>query len=378
METDNLITQFEETSNPVGCAERCSQHNSCQQWTWWDGKSIYGNTSNLCQLFTHCQFTPDCTNSNCYSGPRSCGLWNNSLAAVSGGMGKDGIINSVKLVGENVCQVEIQLPNPRWGHVSGTIGSDFVVCGGSTEPNMTVVPTSSCDSYNSISSSWTNVSEMRVARHFAAGVEAFGEFFVFGGIAENGPTAEVEMYNPKTGEWRRGIDLPEALEGHCVEAVADVILVIGGRGENGEDSGSVHMFNVTTRLWTALPNDMPTPRSFHGCSRYHRPRPNHMTPVREIVVTGGFQGNNSVDKVEALCLYTKTWRTLNHLPFPIAGHAQINLGVPRTYGGVVEGQETSKVLQMASGESWIYANTTIENARIYPSVSPFPGDLIHC
>lgn len=377
MEEDNLITQFGDTSNPVGCAERCSQSNSCQQWTWWDGKSIYGNTSNLCQLFTHCQLTPNCT--NCYSGPRSCGLWNNSLAAVSGGKNDDGIITSVKLVGEDVCQAEIELPHPRWGHVSATIGGEFFVCGGSTDPGMTIVPTSSCDSYNTISRTWTNVSEMRVARHSAAGVEAFGEFYVFGGIAENGKaTAKVEMYNPKTGGWREGKDLPKKLVGHCAVAVADVILVIGGKGDGEEDLGSVYMFNVTTKLWSHWPKDMPTPRRLHGCSRYHRPRPNHMTPVREIVVTGGFQGDKTVDKVEAFCIYTKTWRTLNPLPFPMAGHAQINLGVPRTYGGVVEGQETSKVLQMGSGESWRWTNTTIENARIYPSVSPFPGDLIKC
>ena len=129
VKTDNLISEFNNTNNPVGCSERCYQSGTCQHWTWWDknlgndekignaGIHDRFNAGNICQLFVSC--SPDPTRcDNCFSGPRSCGLWNNSLAAVSGGKDDSGNMASVELVGKKTCKTNLTLPHPRyWGQL---------------------------------------------------------------------------------------------------------------------------------------------------------------------------------------------------------------------------------------------------------------------
>ena len=43
-----------------------------------------------------------------------CGLWNNSLAAVSGGKDDNGNMASVELVGKKTCKTNLTLPHPRY------------------------------------------------------------------------------------------------------------------------------------------------------------------------------------------------------------------------------------------------------------------------
>ena len=95
-------------------------------------------------------------------------------------------------------------------------------------------------------------------------------------------------------------------------------------------------------------------------------------------MTGGYSGNRTVATVEAFSLQTNTWRHLPSLPAGVAGHAQLTVGVPRTYGGEVAGRETDGVMEMEAGEEWGWANVTVDRARSFASVSVFPGDLIHC
>ena len=122
MTSNNLITEFNNIRNPIGCSERCSQSVNCQHWTWWDtdtddtddpdGDSA-APLGHICQLFLSCPADPDrCY--NCYTGPRSCGLWNTSLAAVSGGRdGGGGATATVSLVGEDRCSTQLTMPRPR-------------------------------------------------------------------------------------------------------------------------------------------------------------------------------------------------------------------------------------------------------------------------
>ena len=160
-------------------------------------------------------------------------------------------------------------PLSRWGHVSSTVGGVFYVCGGTTDLAGYIAPNNTCDSYSVVERQWSVGRPMLSDRHWAAGVESFGEMYVLGGVGPGGnATDSVEVFEPKAGAWRNGRKMPRALAGHCAVAMGDVIVVLGGQ-EQGRAVADTFMFNVTSMVWTKLA-DMPTPRRLHGCSGYLR------------------------------------------------------------------------------------------------------------
>jgi N-acetylneuraminic acid mutarotase len=55
------------------------------------------------------------------------------------------------------------------------------------------------------------------------------EIYVLGGIDNSGvPIADVQVYNPATNKWSRGVSLPTALDATSAAVIKNVLYVFGG------------------------------------------------------------------------------------------------------------------------------------------------------
>jgi hypothetical protein len=197
---------------------------------------------------------------------RSCGVWNEHISAVSGGLGGHDSVLMVQDTG--LCNSSLTMPVARWGHASAFIKSRLILCGGTTGAADQVVPSATCHIYCLETGTWSNGSSLDTARHRAAGVALLGKMYMVGGETADGATATMEVYDPSENQWSLGPDLPIAVTAACAVTFRDAIIVSGGFNTTGE-SREVYLFNVTTNKWWHM-ESMKTPRAKHACSLNER------------------------------------------------------------------------------------------------------------
>jgi N-acetylneuraminic acid mutarotase len=109
---------------------------------------------------------------------------------------------------------------------------------------------------------WSTSSRAPTPREHLAVTVLNGRIYALGGRTAGFDTnlAIAEVYNPRTGKWRRLPRLPGKRGGTGAAAVGRFVVSVGGEAETGTIR-TVYAFNVQRRRWTRLPN-LPTAR--HG------------------------------------------------------------------------------------------------------------------
>jgi non-specific serine/threonine protein kinase len=102
-----------------------------------------------------------------------------------------------------------------------------------------------------------------VARTEVAGAVVREEIYVVGGyLADGRSSRRVDVFNPRTRRWRRGPNLPVAVN-HAMAASANGRLyVVGGYGSRGALRSA---YVLRGRRWVSLPR-MPAPRAAAGAA----------------------------------------------------------------------------------------------------------------
>ena len=128
--------------------------------------------------------------------------------------------------------------------------------------------------YDPATDTWAKAKKMNHARSGAAVSVVDGKIYVMGGTGwpqipfHPGPfLSSIEVYNPKTNQWREIGDMPAAKSSHTASVIDGKIYVIGGffRG-NGLDTKyfkTIDIYHPNTGRWTQKP-DMPVGKSGHA------------------------------------------------------------------------------------------------------------------
>jgi len=280
------------------------------------------------------------------------------------------------------CNTRLQMPRHRWGHVSGFIFDSLFLCGGTTDQAGYVAPNNTCDSYYLPTQEWRDMEAMVENRHGAASVTLLGNLYVLGGSNGVRALSSVEIYDPSKSHWSRGVDMPEPLIGLCAAHHEDAILVTGGHGDGYSVSNRAYLFNVTTNRWHQLPS-MEVSRYSHGCSFSTRLMV-YSLPEPSLIITGGVSEDESETKLqssEMFNLASNQWTKFNDLPFPIAHHQQMDLGLPMIFGGQhgqEDSQECSDAILDFQTDAWTKEPFSMPQLLRHHSISKYPKDLVKC
>jgi DNA-binding CsgD family transcriptional regulator len=116
--------------------------------------------------------------------------------------------------------------------------------------------------YDPNQDSWKEKTPMPTARSFAGAVAIAGKVLVLGGYNGKQALKVNEVYLPDrdgTGDnpWETGSPMPDGRYGFGVANVADLIHVVGGRG-NGQNGGRILAYHPLTDRWEAIEGSMAT------------------------------------------------------------------------------------------------------------------------
>ena len=108
-----------------------------------------------------------------------------------------------------------------------------MICGGGKYQKKTA--TNKCYRFTTDSTSWNEVSSLRIARYYHAIASVGTKIVTCGGwTAFYEVLSSCEMLASVNGQWKKVKSLPVELAGHCMVTIdASTIVVIGGRDRSG-------------------------------------------------------------------------------------------------------------------------------------------------
>lgn len=234
------------------------------------------------------------------------------------------------------------LETPRDDFGTAVIGTDVWAMGGMTGARGNRLL--SIEILDTRTGEW-RTSEVEMPRGLAS-FEVVSEgplVYAFGGLdATSRATVFSSVLDTRSGEWRRLDPLPHARYAHTVTAYEGRFYVIGGRDQDGPVA-EVDVFDPRSEEWTTLDQPMPNARDSHKTAA---------TPDG-LVVTGGFRDYEDSDLVDRFDPVSGTWSTLPALPEPMS-----RAGVVYTEGLVWAAlHESAYVLDPSDPDaSWEEAN----------------------
>jgi len=151
-----------------------------------------------------------------------------------------------------------QLRLPRGAGGAEFIDGRLYVVGGSppTLPDPNQKPYASLDSFDPRTGRWTPGPDMPTARHHLATAVLDGKLYVLGGRRPGEfSLAAFERYDPKTDEWTKLPPLPLGAGGIAAATVAGQIVALGG-GDDGEQwvTPASWAFDPGVGRWRRLPD----------------------------------------------------------------------------------------------------------------------------
>ncbi len=161
------------------------------------------------------------------------------------------------------------MPAPRSADTCVVSGKIYLIGGANKKQHRSEI----VDVYDPATDTWARAKSMNHARSGAAISVVDGKIYVMGGTGwpqirnHPGPfLSSMEVYNPKTNQWREIGDMPAAKSSHTASVINGKIYVIGGffRG-NGLDLKyfkTIEIYHPETGRWTQKP-DMPTSKFGH-------------------------------------------------------------------------------------------------------------------
>jgi len=153
-----------------------------------------------------------------------------------------------------------QLPYPIGEHTMVQLNSSLYLIGGRANDKAS----NAIHQFDLGQQRWITRAPMRVARHSSAAVVVNQEIWILGGrSAKHGSRmTNVEIYDTRTNQWRRGPNLPVGRGGHSAVFLNGEIHVFGGEQFDPSVVLDRHdVFNTNTRHWRVEASP-PTPR--HG------------------------------------------------------------------------------------------------------------------
>lgn len=162
------------------------------------------------------------------------------------------------------------MPTPRSAATCVVNGKIYLIGGANQKQHRSEI----VDVYDPATDTWARAKSMNHARSGAAISVVDGKIYVMGGTGwpqipnHPGPfLSSMEVYNPKTNQWREIGDMPAAKSSHTASVIDGKIYVIGGffRG-NGLDVRyfkTIEIYHPETGRWTQKP-DMPVSKLGHA------------------------------------------------------------------------------------------------------------------
>ena len=150
---------------------------------------------------------------------------------------------------------------------------------------------------------WSAGLDMPTPRFVLSVVQAKGNIFASGGVDTNNVIVKtVEIYDPISGVWTTGPELPVELAGASITAIDDQIYITGGSTDLGRND-ALYSLDISANVWTTL-NSMPTVRSATGGTSYNG----------KFYVAGGWDGTSVLNVFESFDTKNNSWTTLANMP----------------------------------------------------------------
>ncbi|KAI9781359.1 MAG: Negative regulator of mitotic exit [Peltula sp. TS41687] len=201
-------------------------------------------------------------------------------------------------------------PSGRYGHTLNIVGSKLYIFGGQVEGyffndlvafdlNTLQVPGNQWEFLipNSADGG-PPPGQIPLARTNHTMVTYADKLFLFGGTDGTQWFNDVWTYDPRTNKWTQ-LDsighIPLPREGHAAALVDDVMYILGGRTEEGNDLGDLAAFRISSKRWYTFHNmgSSPSPRSGHSMT----------TQGKLIIVVGGEPSSAPRDPPELSLVY---------------------------------------------------------------------------
>jgi Fibronectin type III domain/Kelch motif len=140
-----------------------------------------------------------------------------------------------------------------------------------------------------------------------------GRVMAFAGVSPNSnckfwcATSSVELYDPRTGSWSLGTNLPITLWGGATTTLlpSGRVLLAGGSDDNGKTRAGVDIYDPTNNTWSSVA-PMLTAREGHTAT---------LLATGQVLVAGGEQdGNAYVMSAEIYTPSADTWQATTDMP----------------------------------------------------------------
>lgn len=156
------------------------------------------------------------------------------------------------------------LPSPRSSHDAVVIGDRLIVVGGWQLAGRGQSPrwhdTVAELDLAAVSPTWKTTAQP-FGRRALAVAAANGKVYALGGMAPEGTSRRVDVYDPTSGTWEEGPELPEIegpMRGFGLAAIGDENRVLAA----GAD-GKIYVLAAESTAWREAPSRLATPRFFH-------------------------------------------------------------------------------------------------------------------
>jgi len=208
------------------------------------------------------------------------------------------------------------MPEIRYAHTVVEINGKIYIVGGMSTESFNIPTTALI--YDTNDSSWTQMPLLNnEAKWMHTSCVVDGKLYVIGGTAISGSTyasihsiANVDMYDPNTGQWVSKRSMPEHRTNLACASIDGKIYVVGGMQVNsGVDNYAgfkkMEVYDISTNTWTQL-TDMPTGRWGHRALAFDG----------KIYVFGG-TADAAITVYASVEVYdplTNTWTTKSSMP----------------------------------------------------------------
>jgi hypothetical protein len=206
-------------------------------------------------------------------------------------------------------------PSERTEVTAAALGPEVYLIGGYRRDGATL---STVEVYDTRGNRWRRGPELPLAVNHAMAATVGGAVHVFGGYTSDGKPSASAFRLDRDG-WRRLADLPAGRAAGTAVAVGDRVYLAGGIGPDGL-ARTMLVFDASADRWSIAPGP-PTPRE-------------HLAGAaaggKVYTIGGRVRGRGDLDAVEAFDPATGRWTALPPLPTPRGG-----LGGAATANGFV-------------------------------------------
>ena len=167
------------------------------------------------------------------------------------------------------------MPTARMTHTCVVNGKIYAIGGSAPNHIRKKKPwrLDSVEVYDPTTDTWAKANKMNHARSGPAVSVVDEKIYVMGGTGwpqiplHPGPfLSSIEVFNPKTNQWREIGDMPTAKSGHTASVINGKIYVMGGYfrglGQHTKDFKTIEIYHPRTDRWTQKP-DMPVAKVGH-------------------------------------------------------------------------------------------------------------------